>query len=170
MEDSGHMPLAVPSAEHPPAWEQIPSQIHGWKECSPAGGVTVTLDDTTDRTFENRNPFWLVLLYPLNITHVWTDQAIEDRSPLWSYGGLACSPITKVKQRWAQLVGGWVTASKQLDLPSRLPSTAVRMNHERLLQHCVYCAISSMTSRGQIWHILNTASSFSGTLFWPNFQ
>jgi hypothetical protein len=51
----------------------------------------------------------------------------------------------------------------------RLPPTAVR-NHERLPQHGLYRATSSMTSRGQIWHILNIASSFSATLFWPNFQ
>jgi hypothetical protein len=40
----------------------------------------------------------------------------------------------------------------------RLPPTAVRMTHERLPRHCVYRATSSMTSRGQIWHILNMAS------------
>jgi hypothetical protein len=51
----------------------------------------------------------------------------------------------------------------------RLPPTAVRMNHERLPRHCVHRATSSMTSGGQIWHILNIASSFSATLFWPNF-
>jgi hypothetical protein len=39
----------------------------------------------------------------------------------------------------------------------RLPPTAVRMNHERLPRHCIYRATSSMTSRDQIWHILNIA-------------
>jgi hypothetical protein len=52
----------------------------------------------------------------------------------------------------------------------RLPPTTVRMNHERLPRHGLWCATSSMTSRGQIWHILNIAASFSATLFWPNFQ
>jgi hypothetical protein len=52
----------------------------------------------------------------------------------------------------------------------RLSPSAVRMNHERLPRHCVYPATSPMTSRGQIRHILNIASSFSATLFWPNFQ
>jgi hypothetical protein len=42
-----------------------------------------------------------------------------------------------------------------------------RMNHERLPRHGLYLATSSMTSRGQIWHILNITSSFSATLFWP---
>jgi ABC-type oligopeptide transport system ATPase subunit len=32
------------------------------------------------------------------------------------------------------------------------------------------CDGNTVTSRGQIWHILNIASSFSATLFWPNFQ
>jgi hypothetical protein len=52
----------------------------------------------------------------------------------------------------------------------RLPPTAVRMNHERLPRHGLYLATSSMTSWGQIWHILNITSSFSATLFWPSFQ
>jgi hypothetical protein len=39
--------------------------------------------------------------------------------------------------------------------------TAIQMNHERLPRHCIYRAIFLMTSRGQIRHILNTASSFS---------
>jgi hypothetical protein len=47
----------------------------------------------------------------------------------------------------------------------RLPPIAVRMNHERLPRHCVHHVTSSMTSQGQIWHILNIA-----TLFWPNLQ
>jgi hypothetical protein len=51
-----------------------------------------------------------------------------------------------------------------------LPPTAVRMNHERLPRHSLYLATSSMASQGQIWHILNITSSFSATLFWPNFQ
>jgi hypothetical protein len=41
---------------------------------------------------------------------------------------------------------------------SRLPPTAVRMNHERLPRHGLYRATSSMTSRCQIWHILNICS------------
>jgi hypothetical protein len=52
----------------------------------------------------------------------------------------------------------------------RLPPTDVRMNHERLPWHSLCRATSSMTSRGQMWHMLNITSSFSATLFWPNFQ
>jgi hypothetical protein len=61
------------------------------------------------------------------------------------------------KVTWPRSQARWsVTASKP-----RLPPTTVRMNHERLPRHCVYRATSSMTSRNQIWHILNIASSFS---------
>jgi hypothetical protein len=54
----------------------------------------------------------------------------------------------------------WVAMASSPGSPSRLPSTAVRINHERLPRHCVDHAISLMTSRGQR-HILNIASSFS---------
>jgi hypothetical protein len=61
-----------------------------------------------------------------------------------------------------------VNMAMRIDIESmiqhRLPPTAVRMNHERLPRHCVYRAMSSMTSRYQIWHILNIAASFSATL------
>jgi hypothetical protein len=57
-----------------------------------------------------------------------------------------------------------------LSFSYRLPPTTVRMNHEQLPRHGLYLATSSMTSQGQIWQILNITSSFSATLFWPNFQ
>jgi hypothetical protein len=67
-------------------------------------------------------------------------------------------------------VGGTSLSWNERDLLHRLPPTAVQMNHERLPRHGLYFATSSMTSRSQIWHMLNITSSFLATLFKPNFQ
>jgi hypothetical protein len=49
-------------------------------------------------------------MYPLVPYKVRLNRPGHGWSPLWS-GGLTRPSIIKVKQRWARLVGGWVTAS-----------------------------------------------------------